>query len=68
MAEQELNQTGYQMKRTLQTAQIGHHQCQGGEIWMSNPLNPEQSELFKKLDLNPPPRYYKINTTEDDAL
>ncbi|MEN3005608.1 hypothetical protein [Dehalobacterium formicoaceticum] len=36
MAEQELDQTWYNIKRTLHTVQIGHHKCQGGEVWMSN--------------------------------
>lgn len=68
VAEQELDQTWYQMKRTLHTAQIGHHQCQGGEVWMSNALNPEQSHLFKKLNLNPPPRYYNLIAPQETSV
>lgn len=68
VAEQELDQTWYRLKQTLHTAQIGHHQCQGGEVWMSNPLTAEQSDLFKKLELNPPPRYYNISTAEGNEL
>ena len=68
MAEQELDQTWFQIKRTLHSAQIGHHQCKSGEVWMSNPLTLEQMDMFKKLELDPPPRYYNINAAGKDSL
>ena|SRR5690554_1225322 len=68
MSEQELGQTWRYIKRTLHTAQIGHHQYKGNEVWMTNPLTSEQAEIFKNLNLNPPPRFYNISAVNDSTL
>lgn len=63
VAEQELGQTWFQIKRTLGTSHVGHHRCNGSDIWMTNRLDAEQNELFEKMGLTEPPKYYRIHAS-----
>lgn len=59
-AELQLGQSWPQIKSKLENLQLGHHRCEEGEFGLASPLSPAQAALFRKLDLNPPPRYFQL--------
>ena len=62
VAENETQQTWFQMKKILSTIQLGFFQLPEGKVLQSNLLNKEQNALFKGLKLDKPPRYLKIKS------
>lgn len=62
IAETETSQTWFRMKQILQPLKMGIHRTHSGEIWQTSPLSADQRELFGKLKLNLPPRYYRLPT------
>ena len=64
IAENETDLTWRQMKRMLVTVQLGMHQTQVGEVWQTNPLSAEVTEIFKQLNVKTPPKYYALKLLE----
>lgn len=60
IAENELKQTWFQLKKILATIQVGILQLPEGKVQQSNTLNPKQKALFKGLKLKPPPQFFEI--------
>ena len=65
VAENEADETWFQMKKKLSSIVLGVNQCSKGEIHESSPLSSEQKQLFKRLKLNTPPRYFKLPFTRN---
>ena len=63
VAENETEQTWFQMKKKLFSIKLGINRCSQGIIKESSPLSAEQKKLFAKLELNTPPRYFKLPNT-----
>ncbi len=62
IVENEVQQTWFQLKKILSTIQVGILQLPEGKVHQSNSLNPKQKALFKRLKLDPPPKFFQINT------
>jgi transposase len=62
VTENEVQQTWFQLKKILSTIQVGILQLPEGKVHQSNSLNPEQKAVFKGLGLNPPPKFFQIDT------
>lgn len=62
IAEQETEETWWSILTTLQPLQMGICRTASGEVWQSSPVTKAQHELFTKLSLKPPPKYYKLPT------
>jgi hypothetical protein len=60
VAENESGWSWHQMKQELGKLEVGIHRTRSGEVWQTNPASGGQKELFQRLDLKPPPRYYRI--------
>lgn len=63
VAENKTDQSWFQMKKKLFSIKLGINRCSQGIIKESSPLSAEQKELFAKLELNTPPRYFKLPNT-----
>ena len=59
IAEQETDQTWQSILTTLQPLQMRIGRTAPGEVWQSPPVTKAQQELFTKLSLKLPPKYYK---------
>jgi hypothetical protein len=60
VAENETRQTWRQMRRTLQTLQLGLHELPAGQVQASSRLTPEQKDVYTILKVAPPPRYFDL--------
>jgi len=60
IAENETNQTWFQMKKALATLQVGIHRTRSGEVWQTNPISAENKEIFEKLHVPIPPKYVSL--------
>lgn len=62
VTENEIQQTWFQLKKILSTIQVGILQLPEGKVHQTNSLTPEQKAVFKELELNPPPKFFQIET------
>lgn len=60
VAENETGRTWHQMKQLVSPIAVGRHRTANGEVWQVPPLRAEQKDLFRALEVEPPPRYLKI--------
>lgn len=60
VVENNVDDTWFQIKKKLSPIKLGINSCSQGEIHESSPLSSEQKKLFTTLDLNTPPRYFKL--------
>jgi len=60
VAENETGQTWQSMRRELAGFQMGIHQTPLGEVWQTNPLQPEVKKLLEQLKIKSPPRFYAM--------
>ena len=60
VAENETGQTWQSMRRELAGLQMGIHQTPSGEVWQTNPLQPEVKKLLEQLKIKSPPRFYAM--------
>jgi transposase len=60
IAEQETDQAWQSILTTFQPLQMGICRTASGEVWQSSPVTKAQHELFTKLSLKLPPKYYKL--------
>ncbi len=60
VAENETGRTWQQIKKLTSAIDVGHHRTVNGEVSQVRPLGTEQKDLFRALELEPPPRYLKI--------
>ena len=62
IAEQETDETWQSILTALQPLQMGICRTASGEPWQTSPITKAQRDLFTKLSLKPPPKYYKPPT------
>lgn len=60
VAENEIDESWFQIKKKLFSIKLGINRCSQGEIRESSPLSKEQKKLFTTLGFNTPPRYFKL--------
>ena len=60
VAENETGQTWRSMRKELAGLQMGIHQTPSGEVWQTNPLQPEVKKLLEQLKIKSPPRFYAM--------
>mgnify|MGYP002331866163 FL=1 len=68
VAENETGKTWREMCRILRTLDVGIHRIGSEEVWRTSKLTKEQKELFKALDIKPPPPYYYISAPRKDSV
>ncbi|MEA4882949.1 MAG: transposase [Clostridia bacterium] len=56
VAENESGRTWFQIKKVLDTLQVGIHRTRAGEVWQANNPSDDLKELFERLKLKVPPR------------
>ena len=60
VAENETQQTWWQLKKTLSTLQLGIHELPAGLAWLTSRLTAEQKELYAAVKVAPPPRCFDL--------
>jgi len=68
VAEKETGKTWRQMCLILATLDVGIHRVGSEEVWRTSRLTPEQKDLFKALDLQPPPPYHYISAPRKKSV
>ena len=66
VAENETGQTWRSMRKELAGLQMGIHQTPSGEVWQTNPLQPEVKKLLEQLKIKSPPRFYAMKPTVNE--
>jgi len=64
VAEDETGQTWRQMKKNLDTLEIGIHRTSSGEVWQTNAVRAEVKNLLERLKLKLPPRFYALKPSK----
>lgn len=68
VAENESSRTWFQIKKVLDTLQVGIYRTRQGEVWQANKPSDDLKELFEKLKLKVPPRILSLSTSDSDPM
>jgi hypothetical protein len=60
VAENEVDQTWFQMKKLFNNLQVGIHKTGAGEVWQTSSIRPELHDLMEKLKVKTPPRFVEF--------
>lgn len=66
VAENESDRTWFQIKKALDTLQVGIHRTRAGEVWQANKPSDELVALFDRLKLKVPPRMLSLPVPGSD--